>query len=148
MSKKNREIVNYIIPSLLILGALAVPVIMCVFISSLTNQMKEASYIYMETNRKTMQLCSITTDSKYTGVFTIGYGSFDRKDMYVTYVVQEDGGKKYLQMDRSVATIYEILEDTDTPYAEIQFAGDGDTVKWAKLYVPKNTIVQEIDIGL
>lgn len=92
---------------------------------------------------ETIQLCSINTDSDIKGDFILGCGSVKNKEVYVAYQLLEDGGKKYITMDRSNTIIYEDLNSDEMPYAEIL-----SDSKEIKLHVPEGTIMKNIDINL
>ena len=97
---------------------------------------------------ETIELYSIGTDKNIEGRFVMGSGNVETKEVYTAYQIMNDGGKKYYTMDRDITTIYENLDTNATAYTEIYRKGIINAIVQIKLYVPQNTIIQEINVDL
>lgn len=89
-------------------------------------------------------LKSITYKSSLEGNFTLGHGTLEERDYYVTYQVLDDGGVILKRFDADNTVIYETLKNGQA-YAEI--IKDGFGFIKVKLYVPENTIKVEYDLS-
>jgi len=90
-------------------------------------------------------LKSITYKSSLEGNFTLGHGTLEERDYYVTYQVLDDGGVILKRFDADDTVIYETLKNGQA-YAEI--IKDGFGFIKVKLYVPENTIKVEYDFDI
>lgn len=106
------------------------------------------SKILSQESMEIIELYSIGTDKNIEGRFVMGRGNIETKEVYTAYQIMNDGGKKYYTMDRDITTIYENLDTNATAYAEIYRKGIINAIVQIKLYVPQNTIIQEINIDL
>lgn len=118
----------------------------CLAISFVT--ILSRSKILSQESMETIELYSIGTDKGIEGRFVMGSGNIETKEVYTAYQIMNDGGKKYYTMDRDITTIYENLDTNATAYAEIYRKGIINTIVQIKLYVPQNTIIQEINVDL
>ncbi|GEM_PF-1156817 len=104
--------------------------------------------------KETIELYSIGTGDKIYGSFRggfsgfiISYGSIEEVDYYCCYRKKADGGKTYYKFEMDETTVYETLKSDEQAYVEVLEDGLGNS-KGYRLYVPENTIVQEIDLSL
>jgi len=104
--------------------------------------------ILSQESMENIELYSIGTDKSIEGRFVMGSGNIKTKEVYTAYQIMNDGGKKYYTMDRDITTIYENLDTNATAYAEIYRKGLFNVIVQIKLYVPQDTIIQEINIDL
>lgn len=118
----------------------------CLVISFVT--ILSRSKILSQESMEIIELYSIGTDKNIEGRFVMGRGNIETKEVYTAYQIMNDGGKKYYTMDRDITTIYENLDTNATAYAEIYRKGIINAIVQIKLYVPQNTIIQEINIDL
>ena len=125
-----------------LMGLVSLGTIIALIIAGFGQIDKELSKEYTEE----VKLYSISTDKEYEGSFVLGSGSIDSQEYITAYQVTEDGGKKYFKMNRDKVTIYDTLNNDEQAYAVIKKASLG--IKEIKLYVPKNTIEKEINLGL
>jgi len=102
--------------------------------------------ILSQESMETIELYSIGTDKGIEGRFVMGSGNIETKEVYTAYQIMNDGGKKYYKMDRDITTICENLDTNTTAYAEIY--RKGHAIALIKLYVPQDTIIQDINVDL
>ncbi len=69
------------------------------------------------------------------------------EEYYCCYRKTSDGGLKYYKFKMSDTTVYETLKNGEQAYVEKITDGFGELLGY-KLYVPENTIVQEIDLSI
>ena len=66
---------------------------------------------------------------------------------YCCYRKLDDGGLQYYEFEVDKTTVYETLQSGSQAYVEVVTNGYGNIIEY-KLYVPKDTIVQTIDLSL
>lgn len=109
--------------------------------------MKEHKKLEEERHIEKIELYSIETADKISGHFYhMGRGRIDEIDYYCCYRKTDDGGKTYYKFEMDKTTIYESLKDGDQAYVEVVTDGFKNVVEY-KLYVPENTIIQQIDLS-
>ncbi len=97
--------------------------------------------------KETIELYSIGTGDKIKGSFSMYHGSIEEVDYYCCYRKTADGGKTYYKFEMDETTVYETLKSGEQAYVEVLEDGLG-MLKGYRLYVPENTIVQEIDLSI
>lgn len=140
MERRDNENRNWetdgLMPRLAGVGMIAISGVLILILLLFLPDKKMSSQV--DSTIETIQLCSINTDSDIKGGFILGCGSVKNKEVYVAYQILEDGGKKYITMDRHNTIIYEDLNSDEMPYAEIL-----SDSKEIKLHVPEGTITYE-----
>lgn len=123
----------------------------CVALSSgqeLYKLMKEHKKLLEERHIEKIELYSIETADKISGHFyCMGRGTIDEIDYYCCYRKTDDGGMTYYKFEMDKTTIYESLKEGDQAYVEAVTDGFKNVVEY-KLYVPENTVIQQIDVSV
>lgn len=104
---------------------------------------------YIELSRtvmdeKTAPIVSVTRDSSEKGSFALGFGTIEGDSYFVYYVAKEDGGKFLEQVESDKATVYDVLQDDESPYVKYKVNGLGHILSY-ELYVPEGSITEEYD---
>lgn len=108
---------------------------------------KEYNKLLAERHSERIELYSIETADKISGKFyRMGRGTINEIDYYCCYRKTDDGGMKYYKFEMDMTTIYESLKEGDQAYVEVITNGVKQVVGY-KLYVPENTIIQQIDLS-
>ena len=103
-----------------------------------------------EKNTEMIELYSIQIDNTISGSyksFLIGRGTIKEEEYYCCYRKTSDGGLKYYKFKMSDTTVYETLKNGEQAYVEKITDGFGELLGY-KLYVPENTIIQEMNLAV
>lgn len=119
--------------------------IICIMILAGNTELGYVKKLKNELSVSKVFLKSITYKSSLEGSFTLGHGTLEERDYYVTYQVLDDGGVILKRFDADNTVIYETLKNGQA-YAEI--IKDGFGFIKVKLYVPENTIKVEYDFDI
>ncbi|OOM69518.1 hypothetical protein [Clostridium sp. BL-8] len=96
----------------------------------------------------TLYIQSSSLDNSVSGSFVLGTGTLDDTTYFVTYVIQDDGGKVLEKYDSSEVVVYDDIENGDCPYITKTISGFlGLDVK-INFHVPKDTVNKSLDINL
>lgn len=70
-------------------------------------------------------------------------------DYYYCYIEADDGGLEQVKLNVENTTLYKTLSVGERPYIEQKVAifSEINESKYAKLYVPENTIIQTTDLS-
>lgn len=114
---------------------------------SVSELQKEYNKLLAERHSERIELYSIETADKISGKFYyMGRGTINEIDYYCCYRKTDDGGMKYYKFEMDMTTIYESLKEGDQAYVEVITNGVKRVVGY-KLFVPENTIIQQIDLS-
>ena len=109
--------------------------------------MKEHKKLREERHIEKIELYSIETADKISGHFyCMGRGTIDEIDYYCCYRKTDDGGMTYYKFEMDKTTIYESLKEGNQAYVEVVTDGLKNVVEY-KLYVPENTIIQQMNLA-
>ena len=100
-----------------------------------------------ERNIEKVELYSIENTDTISGSFFLGRGKINETKYYCCYRKLDDGGLQYYEFEVDKTTVYETLQSGSQAYVEVVTNGYGSIIEY-KLYVPKDTIVQTIDLSL
>lgn len=100
-----------------------------------------------ERNIEKVELYSIENTDTISGSFFLGSGKINETKYYCCYRKLDDGGLQYYEFEVDKTTVYETLQSGSQAYVEVVTNGYGNIIEY-KLYVPKDTIVQTIDLSL
>lgn len=100
-----------------------------------------------ERNIEKVELYSIENTDTISGSFFLGSGKINETKYYCCYRKLDDGGLQYYEFEVDKTTVYETLQSGSQAYVEVVTNGYGSIIEY-KLYVPKDTIVQTIDLSL
>lgn len=100
-----------------------------------------------ERNIEKVELYSIENTDTISGSFFLGSGEINETKYYCCYRKLDDGGLQYYEFEVDKTTVYETLQSGSQAYVEVVTNGYGNIIEY-KLYVPKDTIVQTIDLSL
>lgn len=100
-----------------------------------------------ERNIEKVELYSIENTNTISGSFFLGRGTINETKYYCCYRKLDDGGLQYYEFEVDKTTVYETLQSGSQAYVEVVTNGYGSIIEY-KLYVPKDTIVQTIDLSL
>lgn len=100
-----------------------------------------------ERNIEKVELYSIENTDTISGSFFLGSGEINETKYYCCYRKLDDGGLQYYEFEVDKTTVYETLQSGSQAYVEVVTNGYGSIIEY-KLYVPKDTIVQTIDLSL
>ncbi len=111
------------------------------------NDRREDSELDNERNIEKVELYSIENTDTISGSFFLGSGKINETKYYCCYRKLDDGGLQYYEFEVDKTTVYETLQSGSQAYVEVVTNGYGSIIEY-KLYVPKDTIVQTIDLSL
>ena len=93
-------------------------------------------------DKEIVEIYSVDLEANGKGNFVLGCGSCDDEQYYFVYQATDDGGKKLQKYYYDDVTIYDNLEADEQPYMDITYSWD------VKMYLPKDSIIQNYDVNL
>lgn len=146
MEKKDKIIIIIDVILIVLMSLFAVWIIyscVCPMIIGIQNIQRLGN----ERNIEKIELYSIENTDTISGSFFLGSGKINETKYYCCYRKLDDGGLQYYEFEVDKTTVYETLQSGSQAYVEVVTNGYGNIIEY-KLYVPKDTIVQTIDLSL
>lgn len=146
MEKKDKILIIIDVILIVLMSLFAVWIIyscVCPMITCIQNIQRLGN----ERNIEKVELYSIENTDTISGSFFLGSGKINETKYYCCYRKLDDGGLQYYEFEVDKTTVYETLQSGSQAYVEVVTNGYGSIIEY-KLYVPKDTIVQTIDLSL
>lgn len=96
----------------------------------------------------TCYIQSAVLNDSTSGFFVLGTGVLDGTTYFVTYEIQDDGGKVLRKYDSSDVIVYDDIENGDCPFLVKTMSGFLGSDFKVCFHVPKGTVNKSLDINL